>query len=63
MKTQGGWVSEEAGWGYRCREDVCRNEGGGVFFFFFFRAETPTKVCSWLRWAKSRDPNRESLAI
>ena len=36
----GGGASEVAGWGYRCREDVCREEVGEQFTFF--GSETPT---------------------
>ena len=29
LKIEGGGASEEAGWRYRHRENVCRDEGGG----------------------------------
>ena len=30
----GGLVSEEVGWGYRLREDVCREERGEAKYFY-----------------------------
>ena len=41
---RGGYPRRRPGGGrHRCREDVCKEEGGGGQFVFFFRAEIPTK--------------------